>query len=494
MHDRDKTLKSRFQLAGVVDKDGILAEICYVRCKSGHSERVAKLIPNDTIYTRITSKHLKLISCISHKTSFENIKNIFSMGLIPGGERSRNNRAHSNFSPFPPFDNRNLAPGRLAGDYYVVIIFNPEKLINHGLRLSMNAILVTDSHLPWTTIDLVYAVPPINSGKSWVLYNPDLIGRKIMGYTAPSHGKYADARPSDQDIPQSSVGHDCGWSECPCCKSLNPKGFTSCLNCRVKFSFEPIAEVSKVARRTGGKSEKAGSTPASPNTKAVAMVPTEVAAKEAIRIAKLEAREDNNLEQRYLRPGDHLWEVVNANMKWRIRFDGMTDDEQKFIAEGKSRFCAGEKFGKHHLDPGKGGKGLHAGEAPARPRPRLRYGGAQEYLDAQAIFMSDVGREEDMTTWVLHQKIYIAGVMVDMIEAKYPWSTESRENLIWFKQRTGWERKFLNIWHEELGNLLEQQKISLEQLMSAEMLNERNRHEHRVKIDDHAEVRSGDYR
>ena len=465
VHDKDKTLKSRFQLAGVVNKDGILIEICYVRCKSGHSEKVAKLIPNDTIYTRITSEHLKYISCISHKTRFENIKNIFSMGLIPGGERSRNNRAHSNFSPFPPFDNRNLAPGRLAGEYNVVIIFNPEKLINHDLRLSMNAILVTDSNLPWTTIDLVYVVPPINSGKSWVLYNPDLIGRKIMGHTAPSHGKYADACPSDQDIPQSLGDLDCGWSECPCCKSLNPEGFTACLNCRVKFSFEPIAEVSKVARRTVGKSENAGSTPASSNPKAVAMVPTEVAAKEAIRIAKLQAREDNNLEQRYLRPGDHLWEVVNANMKWRIRFDGMTDDEQQeFIASGKSRFCAGEKFEKR----------LRSG--------RIRYGGAAEYLKMQSKVMSDIGRDENETSWILHQKIYIVGVLVDMIEAKYPWSTESRGNLIWFKQRTGRTREFLNMWHDELGDLLEQQKISLHELMSAEMLNERNRRENRVKI------------
>ena len=203
-----------------------------------------------------------------------------------------------------------------------------------------------------------------------------------MGYTAPSHGDYANGLPSDQDIPQRSVGLDCGWSECPCCKSLSPKGFTSCLNCRVKFSFEPIAEVSKVARRTGEKSENAGSTPASSHTKALAMVPAEVAAKEAIRIAKLQTRGDNNLEQRFLRPGDHIWEVVNANMKWRIRFDGMADKEQQeFIADGTSRFCAGEKFDKYHLDPGKGGKGFHAGEVPG-PRPRLQYGGAQEYLNA----------------------------------------------------------------------------------------------------------------
>ena len=160
----------------------------------------------------------------------------------------------------------------------------------------------------------------------------------------------------------------------------------------------------------------------------------------------------------------------------------MTDNEQKeFIADGKSRFCAGEKFDKYQLDPGKGGKGLHAGEVPG-PRPRLQYGGAQEYLNAQAVIMSDASREKDMTKWVLHQKIYIVGVLVDMIEAKYPWSTESRENLLWLKKHAGKEREFLNRWHEALEKLLDQQKISLEQLMSAEMLNERSRHEHRAKI------------
>ena len=65
MFDKDKTLKSRFQLAGVVDGNGTLVEICYVRCKSGHSEQVAKLIPNGTIYTKITSEHLNYISCLA---------------------------------------------------------------------------------------------------------------------------------------------------------------------------------------------------------------------------------------------------------------------------------------------------------------------------------------------------------------------------------------------------------------------------------------------
>ena len=157
--------------------------------------------------------------------------------------------------------------------------------------------------------------------------------------------------------------------ECPCCESVNPKGFAACFNCRVMFTFGPITEVSKVARRIVGKGENAGSTPASSNPKVMANVPIEIAVKEVVRTAKVQVRADMNLEQRSFRLGDHLWEVVNANMKWRIRFDEMTfDAQQEFIASGKSRFCAGEKFDKHHLDPGKGGKGVHAGSSPATSR------------------------------------------------------------------------------------------------------------------------------
>ena len=104
----------------------------------------------------------------------------------------------------------------------------------------------------------------------------------------------------------------------------------------------------------------------------MANVSVERAVKESVRIAKVQIRVDKDLEQLFLRPGDHFWEVVNASMKWRIRFDGMTvDDKQAFIASGKSRFCAGEKFDKQYLDLGK------------RPRVKLRYGGAHEFLHSQ---------------------------------------------------------------------------------------------------------------
>ena len=57
--DRDREggpIKSRFQLAGVVNGCDTLVDICYVRCKSGHSTQIAELIPDDSLYTKIEEK------------------------------------------------------------------------------------------------------------------------------------------------------------------------------------------------------------------------------------------------------------------------------------------------------------------------------------------------------------------------------------------------------------------------------------------------------
>ena len=140
-----------------------------------------------------------------------------------------------------------------------MVVFKPEDMIRFNLGVSMHSILVTDCVVPRTTIELVYVVPPFSSGTSWVLCNPDLIDRKIMGHTSPNHGKHADAPLPDQDSPENEGKMDSGWEKCPCCESVNPKGFTACFNCRVMFTFEPLAEVSKVARRIVGKGENAGS-------------------------------------------------------------------------------------------------------------------------------------------------------------------------------------------------------------------------------------------
>ena len=125
--DRDREgrpVKSRFQLAGVVNDNDTLVEICYVRCKSGHSTMIAEMIPEDSLYTKIEAKHLPLISRVCHKTRLEHVMKIFLLDLIPGGEKYQNKRAHSNFTPFPPFDKRNIAAGRLGGEFNAVIVYN----------------------------------------------------------------------------------------------------------------------------------------------------------------------------------------------------------------------------------------------------------------------------------------------------------------------------------------------------------------------------------
>ena len=96
------------------------------------------------------------------------------------------------------------------------------------------------------------------------------------------------------------------------------------------------------------------------------MVSLDAAATEAIRIAKLQQRENKGLTQEFRRPGDILWELVNGNMKWRLRYDNRPDAEkQELISTGRSRFCAGAHFG--------------VVEAPG-PRRRLEYGGAKDFF------------------------------------------------------------------------------------------------------------------
>ena len=232
--DVGPSVKSRFQLAGVLSADETLVQICYVRCKSGHSTYIANRIPKDSLYTKVEPKHLHLISRVCHKTKLEYVKSIFLNDLIPGGDKSWNQRAHSNFTPFPPFDKRNIAAGRLGDEYNVVIVYSKEKLPKYDLMMSMSAVLVTDAQIPWSAIDLIYLVPSLKSGPAWVLYDPEHIGKTITGHNLPSHSGNAvvwsaKARESYTDIIDGSGIYRCRIQECPNCQSFNPDGFTSCL-------------------------------------------------------------------------------------------------------------------------------------------------------------------------------------------------------------------------------------------------------------------------
>ena len=335
----------------------------------------------DSLYTKVEPEHLHLISRVCHKTKLEYVKSIFLNDLIPGGDKSWNKRAHSNFTPLPPFDKRNIAAGRLGDEYNVVIVYSKEKLPKYDLMMSMSAVLVTDAQIPWSAIDLIYLVPSLKSGPAWVLYDPEHIGKTITGHNLPIRSGNAvawsaKARGSDTDIIDGSGIYNCRIQECPNCQSCTPDGFASCLKCRVKFTFDDIEEESKEAKGPTKKSGNAGSASSHSNVPAPLMVSLDVAASEAIRIARRQIRENEGRAQAFRKPGDILWELVNGNMKWRMRFDHRPEDEkQKLIAAGGSRFCAGTHFGVVETSE----SGRH-----------LDYGGPNEFLTAQAEKMSVV--------------------------------------------------------------------------------------------------------
>ena len=222
----DSNVKSRYQLAGAVDNDGVPV-LSGIQADTASMSRLTK---DDSIYTRIDAKNLGHISCTCHKTRLGNFKGIFEIGFILG-RIGVNNRAHINFTHSHPFDARNLAPGRPGKELDVVIIFRPEAMVPYNLGLSQNAILVTSANIPWKAIDLVYVNPADRSGGKWVLHNPDLIDRKIQGHTSSTTGYNADISGNDQVMLGYSVTGDCGWRRCPKCRAFNQKGSTSCLNC-----------------------------------------------------------------------------------------------------------------------------------------------------------------------------------------------------------------------------------------------------------------------
>ena len=216
----------------------------------------------------------------------------------------------------------------------MVIVFKSEEMLGYHLSMSQNAILVTKDTVPSEVIDLVYVVPPTGAGNAWVLYRPDLIliSKPIMGYTAPSHGKSAVAPARAQEFPRSST---CGWRACPSCRAVNPKGFTACLHCRVHFTFDEMDKVGKVANNRAVYEQQR------------AAVSKDKVLQLAIASAKLLVRLKKGLYQRFQRPSDHFWEFTMNVLKWRIKFDEMTKEEQqRLISGGKSRWCAGPMFDK----------------------------------------------------------------------------------------------------------------------------------------------------
>ena len=88
------------------------------------------------------------------------------------------------------------------------------------------------------------------------------------------------------------------------------------------------------------------------------------------------------------------------------------------------------------------------------------------------------------TDCIMLKKIYIVGVLVDMIEEMYPSSTESSENILQLKRNIGSDDNFTKAWYDRLGKLLKEQRIGLEDLTSAEQHTERMKHARAIKAAD----------
>ena len=88
--------------------------------------------------------------------------------------------------------------------------------------------------------------------------------------------------------------------------------------------------------------------------------------------------------------------------------------------------------------------------------------------------MSDMNADGDYSTlFSMLKKIYIVGVLVDMIEEMCPSSTKNLINILLFKKNISSDDSFMKAWYETLGELLKEQRIFLEVLMSAEKNTER---------------------
>ena len=238
-------LKHRYQLAGATDNYGILKEgsniISFgsIRAKSRHSGTVAELADDKSAYSWISFNFASSISCLCHKTQRQYVRDIFYNGLMPGEMIHSGSRRHVNLSPFLPHDPRNTAVGRQHDSYDTIILFKKDRVLSeHEMLLSANGIVATTEVLSSDLFQLIYVVPSGQYNKRWVLYDPDLRDQVPCGYTAMemSRSYYKDVLWEHE----RRVANDSYACPNPNCCLFNPKGFTACVTCGCKFTFEAV--------------------------------------------------------------------------------------------------------------------------------------------------------------------------------------------------------------------------------------------------------------
>ena len=206
-------------------------------------------------------------------------------------------------------------------------------MLQYQLGLSQHAILVTRSSIPWSAIDLVYVIPPDRSGVRWVLCSFRLIERKILGHTFRTTGSNVESCPAGKDFfIHAGTGKECGWRNCSTCMAVNPKGSTCCLNCRVWFALGPIAKLSKMALSSDGRGNDADSSRQTNPVLLIKGLTRADAIAKSLRAGSTQHRMDSGLAQRFRRPCGHLWHLwgfMIGILKWRVKFDGMTTEDQQ---------------------------------------------------------------------------------------------------------------------------------------------------------------------
>ena len=120
----DPSVKSRYRLAGVVDNDGILVQICYVRNKSGHSSKEARFIPDETIYTK-SLKSISITSRASVTRRSSRTSSIFAISLVPGGGQQHEQSCSHQLHPLSSFRHEEHGAGKAGWEFNVVIVFKP---------------------------------------------------------------------------------------------------------------------------------------------------------------------------------------------------------------------------------------------------------------------------------------------------------------------------------------------------------------------------------
>ena len=259
--------------------------------------------------------------------------------------------------------------------------------------LSANGIVATTEALTSDLFQLIYVVPSGQYNKRWILYGPDLRNLVPSGYTAIEM-----SRPYSRGMEwehERRVANDSYACRSPNCCLFNPKGFTACVTCGCKFTFEVVTGPSKVALPL------AGSTVGN----------DEITAKEyedyGFRVAKHASRAKE--KRAYVYQDDWLlWRQVLRCLDWRMKWDLKWTREDNFnkLQKGVSCWRSGEQWERPSPT---------AFERMNRTPP-VGIPGIDEFCERHRKCLEDKNQRDH----AFLATVYTVGLMCDRLEAVFP--------------------------------------------------------------------------